>query len=267
MKAVNYLKKYVHVIFAFALLLIALAINQELTKPPIVITKQDDALNLNDEMLQKFNLGLKRLLSSFLWVSTILESDIDHYKKKDLNSWMFLRFNSISILEPKFYENYVFGGMYLSIIKDDIGGAGIIYQKGVSAYPNDYYLLKNAAFHFYFEAKDLEKSYNLFNRLQVFKGTSFTKITLSRLEAKNGNLEKAFFLLNEHQKNYPPSSMVGKKIFDYRYSVKAEIDLDCLNNNHKNCSLYDLENNSYLKINNLFKASKAWMPYRPKWKD
>ena len=181
---------------------------------------------------------------------------------------MFLRFNSISKLEPKFYENYIFGGVYLSIIKDDIQGASIIYHKGISVYPDDYYLLKNAAFHFYFEAKDIKTSYILFKRLEKFPNeASFPKFTLSRLEANSGNMNEALFLLNEYQKKYPPDTLIGKKIYEFRYSVKAEIDLACLNNNLKDCFKYDLDSNPYLKIHNIYQAARAWEPYRPKWKN
>lgn len=267
MKALNYFNRYYFAVAAPVFFLIAYNINQNLNKPHIVISKQDESLNLNDEMLQKFNLGFKRLESSLLWISTILESDIDHYKKKDLNSWMFRRFNSISKLDPKFYENYAFGGVYLSIIKDDIEGASILYHKGLSIYPDDYSLLKNASFHFYFEAKDLETSYSLFKRLEKFPNDSpFTKLTLSKLEANNGNLSDAFFMLSEYQKKHPPETMIGKKIYDYRYSVKAEIDLECLNGHQENCFKYDLDNNPYLKINHRYQAVKPWAPYRPKWK-
>ncbi|MGZ3810010.1 MAG: hypothetical protein ACXVCE_18140, partial [Bacteriovorax sp.] len=77
-------------------------INNE--KPLMFISKQDQSINVNTSLITYVNLGLKRLISSSLWISTIIESDIEHYKKKDLNSWMFLRFNSIAELEPDFYE-------------------------------------------------------------------------------------------------------------------------------------------------------------------
>lgn len=263
MKALDYLKNYYLLVLALLLFLGAVRINKELDKPLVVLSKQDETWNLNDEMVQKFNLGFKRLESSFLWISTILESDIEHYKEKNLNSWMFRRFNSISKLEPKFYENYIFGGMYLSIIKDDTYGAGILYKKGLLIYPNDYTLLKDAAYHFHFESKDLETSYILFKRLSGFPNEKFLpQFTLSKIEAQNGNLNQAFFILSEFQKRYLKDTFVGKKIYEYRYSLKAEIDLNCLNHNERNCSRYDLDNRPYQVHGKKYYASKAWVPYR-----
>lgn len=248
-------------------LIAAYAVNLNNEKPLMFVSKQEKVINFNASLFSYINLGLKRLISSTLWISTILESDIEHYKKKDLNSWMFLRFNLISELEPQFYENYSFGGPYLSIIKDDIEGAGIIYKKGLKQYPNDYSLIKDASFHFYFEAKNMTESIELFNKLKKFPHFPFyLQTSLTRLEAGQGNLLTALTMLNEMQIKFPPNTAIGLRIFDYRYSIKAEMDLDCLNNKKGNCSTLDLENKPYKLIGHSFKAQRTWSLYRPKWR-
>jgi len=254
--------------FLSALFLIAAyAVNLNNEKPLMFVAKQDQAINFNASLFNYLNLGLKRLISSTLWTSTILESDIEHYKKKDLNSWMFLRFNLISELEPEFYENYSFGGPYLSIIKDDIEGASIIYKKGLKQYPNDYFLIKDASFHFYFEAKDMASSLKLFEKLKTFPQVPFYLQTArARAEAGQGNLNEAFAMLTEMQAKFPAHTAMGARIFEYRYSIKAEVDLDCLNNKKENCFKVDLENRPYILRNNVFKAQRAWSIYRPKWR-
>ncbi|MBT6326719.1 MAG: hypothetical protein HOJ35_12170 [Bdellovibrionales bacterium] len=107
---------------------------QHLTYPKINISKQDSATNINQTFINLFNAGEKQLISSLLWVQTILDSDLEHYQKNDSNNWMFLRFNTIISLDPRFYEAYLYGGQYLSVIKDDDLGAKIIYEKGLSVY-------------------------------------------------------------------------------------------------------------------------------------
>ncbi len=267
MKALNYLKKYFIVLFAFLLFFIAFTINRNLTKPNIVISKQMQTWNLNNLMILRFNLGFKRLGSSILWISTILESDVDHYKSRDLNSWMFLRFNSISELEPKFYENYAFGGPYLSIIKDDIPGASILYKKGLVLFPNDYNLLKNAGFHFYFEAADYKEAHLIYKKLKSFPLISPIIVnTLSRLEASEGNLNDAFELLSDLQKKHDRSGPIGEKIYQQRYAIKSEIDLNCLNEHKMNCQKIDLDNTPYVRNGTIYQASKKWIPYRIKRK-
>jgi hypothetical protein len=242
-------------------------LNNKNEKPYFFISKQDSSINFKDEIFVRFNLGLKRFSSSLLWISTILESDIDHYKEKNLNSWMFLRFNSISKLDPLFYENYAFGAPYLSIVKDDLEGASLIYKKGLALFPNDYQLLKDASFHFYFEMKDLDMSYDLYNRLKKFPNLSpVTMGTLSRLEANRGNLHEALLMLTDMQKKYPTDTAVGNKVYEFRYSIKAEIDLECLNTHPNQCERSDLDNTPYIKTASGFKAQKEWTPYRPKWR-
>lgn len=271
MKTLNHLKNYYVVVLALMFFAVGFKINRNLSKPYIVIAKQDESLNLNDEMIQKFNLGFKRLESSLLWISTILESDIDHYKKKDLNSWMFLRFNTISKLEPKFYENYAFGGLYLSIIKDDLAGASIIYDKGLKIYPNDFFLLKDAAFHYYFEVGDFDKSYELYSKLKNHpKSNPILISNLARLESERGNLEASYSMLIEQYKRYQKTnSFIAEKIHEHLYSIKAEIDLSCLNQDKhkfKKCDLVDFDQELYLLSNNKYSAKKKWVPYRVKSK-
>lgn len=254
--------------FLSALFLIAAyAVNLNNEKPLMFVAKQDQAINFNASLFNYLNLGMKRLISSTLWTSTIIESDIEHYKKKDLNSWMFLRFNLISELDPQFYENYSFGGPYLSIIKDDIEGASIIYKKGLIQYPNDYSLIKDASFHFYFEAKDKASSIEFFRRLKKFpQAPLYLQTSMARMEAAQGNLDAALAMLTEMQSKFPTNTAIGSRIFDYRYSIKAEIDLDCLKLKKENCSVLDLENKPYKLIDHSFKAQRAWIPYRPKWR-
>lgn len=125
--------------------------------PIIVLNKQNTALNVNKNLLLFFNIGNKRLISDLLWVQTLLESDEEHYGKNDLNSWMYLRFLSISLLDPLFFENYMYGGLYLSIVKDDVLGAAEIFEKGLIYYPDNYNLNYYAGFNYYFELGDLKK--------------------------------------------------------------------------------------------------------------
>lgn len=267
MKNDNFFQKtFLYFLSAF-FLIAAYAVNLNNEKPLMFVAKQDQAINFNASLFSYLNLGLKRLISSTLWTSTIIESDVEHYKKKDLNSWMFLRFNLISELDPQFYENYSFGGPYLSIIKDDIEGASIIYKKGLIQYPNDYSLLKDASFHFYFEAEDMSFSLKLFEKLKNYPQAPFYLQTArARAAAGQGNLNEALAMLTEMQSKFPLHTSMGARVFEYRYSIKAEIDLDCLNNKNENCSTVDLENRPYALKDNVFQAQREWTIYRPKWR-
>lgn len=246
-------------------------ISTQSEKPALFITKQQSSLNLQNNFWQYFGLGQKRLASSLLWIATILESDHDHYKNRDLNSWMFLRFNTISFLEPKFYENYAFGGVYLSIVKDDLTGASVIYDKGLSMYPYDYSLLKDAGFHYYFEVGNFEKALPIYKKLVNINQPSPQIVsTLARLESNLGRKEDALNLLHDrYQQLNDKSSVIALKTYSSMYSLKAEIDLECLNSKHatsQNCSLIDLDGEKYILTQGKYKAAKDWIPFRIKAK-
>lgn len=255
-----------HFLLLSFLILIATSniIKQLEPMPKVFISKEDSTLNINSTFLDFINLGHKRLLSSLFWVATILESDEVHYKSKDLNSWMFVRFNTIRKLEPNFLPTYTFGGPYLSIVKDDLDGASFLYNKGLEIYPNNYGLLKNAAFHFHFEVEDRIRSRELFNRIVKIPGANKALFpTLARLETENGNLDFAFKLMfDQYSSIEDKNSLMGKKVFDFLYSIKAEKDLSCLNARLLNCSVVDLENHPYVNRDGQYYTIKEWKPFR-----
>lgn len=259
MKISKYINSTLLVFFSVLCLSVSYFIAKDMKKPVINISKQDSTFNLNDGAWKYFHLGQKRLISSLLWIATIIESDHEHYKGKDLNSWMYLRFKTISILEPEFYELYNFGGPYLSIIKDDIEGASELYEKGLLHFPDDRKLLFNSGFHFYYEAKDNQRAIlSLRKMAKLYPETPLLIPTLARLESLENSPEAALELLNSYENSFAENSFFKEKIYEYRYSLKAQIDLDCLNSKKENCSHHDLDGTPYLLNNGIFKASKKW---------
>lgn len=262
MNFIKITKNHYLLILAVAFFGFSSFISKMYEKPVIVISKQEGSLNFNDKLLANYNLGLKRFISSTIWISTILESDIDHYKNKDLNSWMFLRFNTISNLEPLFYENYLFGGTYLSIIKDDLDGASSLYDKGLSYYGDDYALLRDAGFHYYFEVENYPRAFEIYTRLKKHPRVSPLVLSaLARLQRAEGNSDEAYqLLLNKYNQFANKGSFLPMKIGAQLYSLKAERDLKCLNEGGMNCEKTDFFGNEYLKKNGSWQAVRAWEP-------
>jgi hypothetical protein len=264
MEISKFFKSFFLLFFSFAFLALANIFHSKIKKPDIFISKQNSSINLNFKFLQAANMGHKRFISSLLWIATILESDIDHYKRKDLNSWMFLRFKTITLLEPKFYQVYSFGAQYLSIIKDDLEGATFLYERGLHFYPEDYAILRDSAFHFHFEVQDFSKSLPILRTLSKNPKTSAIMIsTLARLEKDAGNTDSAYEMLKTKLANIPPSSILYNVVREHLYSIKAEKDLNCLNSkkNEGNCSLVDEYGEKYVWKNGSYASKTAWKPY------
>lgn len=233
--------------------------------PQIKVDKQLSKVSVDPVFLTLLSFGQKRMISSLFWIDVLLDADNEHYKNNDLNSWMYLRFSTISKLDPYFYQNYLFGGLYLSVIKDDDLGAKEIYDRGLEIFPDSAELLQNAAFHYRFELHDYIQAERLYERLSVHpKVPLYLKSVLARLKSHNNDKEGALEILKEIYQKAPPDSKLKEKIFESLYSLKAEIDLECLNTagDSKPCSTLDLLNRPYLKdINGQYQSQKSFSPF------
>ena len=198
-----------------------------------------------------------------------MESDYNHYKKKDLNSWMYLRFRTIAHIDPEFYENYLFGGQYLSVIKDDLLGAREIYKLGLMKFEDDFWLNFHGAFHYYFEMNDIDNALFHYDKIKdhpiAQNKMHFLPSLIARIKAKKNNLVDAFLLLQKKYDNTPKESPFKKIFYQNLYSIRAEMDLNCLNKlKRRDCRSKDFEGNDYvLGKEGVYKAIKKWNPFRP----
>lgn len=139
---------------------------------------------LNSDFIKIISFGNYRFISSYYWTKTLLDADVEHVKNRE-KSWLYYRFKLISDLDKSFYENYLHGGIYLSIIKDDTLGAEIIFNRGLEVFPNDYRLMYNAAFNYHFQLRDFNSSLILYQKIQQSPySTGFTILPKLIEEAK-----------------------------------------------------------------------------------
>lgn len=261
----TYSLKNISYLFMLALLLSGAGlIHTKFSPPKIVISKQSEAINVNNELVRLFSSGLERFISSFLWVTTLIESDVEKYNKRDQNSWMFLRFKSITELDPKFLRAYQFGGKYLSIVKDDLVGAKYIFEKGLSTYPNNYELLFNYAFLLAFEIYDYKNAVIYYKKLTSYpQAPHFLKSLIPKLMyQQQGSLKEVFPIVLSIFNNEPEGTFLKKKLKKDLYAIKAEIDLTCLNNKEFNCDRYDINGDPYIKKGDNFVSPKPFKRYK-----
>lgn len=258
------------IFFMFVLLSTLFVMNWRVIRPAIKLTTQEQKITIDKNIIDIISAGNRRFVSSIYWIETLMDSDLIHYQKNDLGNWMFNRFDTITSLDPEFYEAYIFGGIYLSIVKDDEKGAKIIYEKGLKQFPDDLELLYNAGFNDYFELDNVEDALQKFDKIakseEGFKKYPFIVSLGKKLQLKNGlTLEEAyesFKNLYETNKN-----ISNKRTTQYYkntlYGLKAEIDLKCLNTKSNNCDQKDFEGQPYIydQTTKLFKARKEYKKF------
>tara|TARA_R110000868_G_scaffold97619_10_gene268633 strand:- start:7748 stop:8335 length:588 start_codon:yes stop_codon:yes gene_type:complete len=183
---------------------------------------------------------------------------------------MYFRFLTISNLEPRFYLNYLYGGQYLSIAKDDVYGADTIYKKGLNSYPKDFWLSYHGGFNAAFEIGDYSLALEYYNNIydhpdvQEKYPSLLSIINKLRLDSGELNLQQVYELIHISwidAKDEDVKKLLGR----YLYDIKAELDLTCLNSSpsKSSCSKTDFDGNFYLRDNeNYWSAQQNWKPYR-----
>ncbi len=241
---------YLILFFAIVFLSVAWKIKTSTPTPSLTISKQESAINFDSNLIQIFSTGQKRLIADLFWITTLLESDLNHYKNKDLNSWMFLRFKTISELDSQFLKNYQFGGQYLSIVKDDLQGAEILYRKGLHFFPNDYELNYNLGFLYGIELDEFKKAYDYFKRAYEIKKSPILKSLLIKFKySQTSDLDLAYSLTKEFMEQ-TKDEVLKKKLFNDLLLIATEIDLKCLNgiySKNTTCNTKNLKGMNYIK--------------------
>lgn len=258
---------YLLLVLGSVCFLLAGSIHQRFVKPVPDLTKQDTALNINKDLLIFLSAGNKRMLTDLLWVQTLIEGDIDHYAGKDLNSWMYLRFNTISALDPYFYQNYLWGGQYLSIIKDDLAGAVDLMETGLRYFPDDYRLNYNLGFSYYYELGDYQKGIRYMEKIEhhpkapVYIPSLIMKMKVEVSFDYDTVLSLIFDLMTSSK-----DEALRKKLTKDFHALKAERDLKCLNSGQKACEPKDAYGKPYVKRSGKFHSVTPFVPYRLKKK-
>lgn len=82
-----------------------------------------------DPRIVKRLLGTRLVWADLIWIDTLIKADTTH-SEKDFSDF-YQAFKAIITLDPDNLYAYWVGGLYLSVIKDDIKGATAILREGV----------------------------------------------------------------------------------------------------------------------------------------
>jgi hypothetical protein len=251
--------------FAIAVLFFAITIkfkdNYQIKK--VIISKEKSSINISSKLYKISSMGQSRLISKIIWIKTLLNSDIQRYSGESFGSWMYYRFQNISILDPYFIYNYMFGSLYLSVVKDDIKGASDMYDIGSKFYPKNFYINYYGGIHFLMEVGDYKKAAEFLTRIKDHKKSpDYLDSIIARIHAGKNDLKLSYELLVEAIKGSNISEFMKKKYEVSLYAIKAEIDLSCINNQKLNCDKYDYEGFPYEQKGSVYKAIKEWKRFR-----
>ena len=240
------------------LLCVSFFLSTAIRMPKLVIDNQEQIYTFRSDFLRTFGLGFKRLIADITWVQTLIESDIEHYEGNDLRSWLYLRFLTISHLDPQFYENYYYGGEYLMIIKDDLLGAEDLMKRGLVHFPEDYNLNWQMGYLYAIERGEVKKSFPFFEKIKDHPhrprtfGAFYSKILVESVDEA-----AALDLSIETWKNLPERDVTKERLGNQIYTLKALRDLDCLNADKSDCERVDFWGEPYFQTQGQWKARRA----------
>ncbi len=199
------------------------------------------------EHLEQFTFGFRESMADSFWLRWIQDSDncqtylkpieklepnLDNkddrlysprYKNCD-NSWAFKMLDTVTKLAPKFKMPYLAGAISLSVLTEDYAGAGVIFERGLTAYPHDWSIAYRAAYHYLFDVKDLKKAAELLLIAGANGAPDWVRLLASRLYTQNGQLELGLTILENHRRVQTDEKVIeslDKRITELRTKLKT----------------------------------------------
>ncbi len=143
-------------------------------------------------------------------------------------------------------------------------GSIYIFDKGVNIYKDDFWLNFYAASHYFTELQDFERSLELYEKLLNHPENSIPYLSsiVAKLKVKKGLKESAYSILETAFLRTPEESYMYRRYQSSLYSLRAEIDLNCLNKIKVNCNQHDLNEQPDLKYQGIWHAQKKWKVFQ-----
>jgi len=155
--------------------------------------------------LKYYSFGFDESLADGLWLRYIQDMDkcnvygrVNQAKAVCAKGWSYQMLDQITDLAPKFRMPYAIGPLSLSVIVDDYDGAGLLFEKAIKAFPNDWTILYKAAYFYLFDKNDPLKAARLLIQAQKNGGPEWLALLASKLYDRSGQLTVGIMTL----KNY-----------------------------------------------------------------
>lgn len=158
--------------------------------------------------LKFYSFGFNESVADSLWLRYI--QDLDKCKLHGVQSegkaevcskgWAFLMLDQITDLAPQFRMPYAVGPISLSVLSDDYDGAGVIFEKALRAFPNDWKIQYKAAYYYLYDKKDQAKAAHLLLQAHKNGGPEWLPLLASKLYDKSGQLALGISTLSGYLK-------------------------------------------------------------------
>lgn len=151
--------------------------------------------------LKYLNAGFSATVADSFWLRAIQDFDhCDHplnAQECKGKSWLFSVVNLTVELDKLFLEAYYYGALALTILVSDYEGAGIIFDKGVAQFKNDWALHYAAGYHALFEEKNKLKASKLYLAAVNNGAPAWVRLMAGRLATEGGDEASAREILDQ----------------------------------------------------------------------
>jgi tetratricopeptide (TPR) repeat protein len=155
--------------------------------------------------MKYFAFGFNEFIADSLWISYIQDMEKcqavgQETAKKSAcaKGWGFQMLDQITDLAPQFRMPYAVGALSLSVINDDYEGANIIFEKAISAFPNDWPILYRAAYHYLYDRHDNKRAADLLIQASKSGGPYWLPMLAARLYSRDGQIEMGLMTLKTY---------------------------------------------------------------------
>lgn len=169
---------------------------------------REQRILVNSEILPHTVLGFKSLAADLFWIRLVQEIDYSENKGGPLSKgWTFHMLDSVTTLDPRYKIAYRAGATVLSVLVKDVEGARIIFERGISNFPEDWPLLYRAGYHYLYEVKECKRAAELFSLAAKHGAPDWLNSLTSRLYEKAGQFELAKAMLLDALEKFKESAI------------------------------------------------------------
>ena len=152
------------------------------------------------KVLHIVSLGFDQVVADIIFIKMI-GYFATHNATDHTYTWLYHMTDITTDLDPYFKFPYVFAGLMLNLEANQFDNARMILEKGISVYPNDWYLPFLLGLNYFFHDGDLIKAAEYFERSNSLEGSPEYLEKLTRTLREHGQtrettLEFLYYLYN-----------------------------------------------------------------------